>query len=315
MKTKGQPMSTLLKIVGYLALSFIVFGVFYKTLEYIGDEGQASNQANAIFSTIIGIVSGMLKLKFSSLENELRNETEKSEQLSRRLAGPRFSLPEKSKEKYVRVAIAGLGGTGKTSLIRKISGCRLADPRRKTGSAKTYSFIKEIAYEDRTEVYRIDLEDYRGQNVAELLTNIHASDKRFPVTAIIMMVDLFETESDMATFEGENVYWDETRVNKHLREWSDSLIGALLAATPEVKYICLFINKADLVNVPIKTVSREIESLFVPIISSFKARGADKLIKILIGSALTDFMLNTLVIELTEDASVELDKYSSEAQP
>lgn len=295
-------MSKLLKIFGHTILAVVLFAILFGILRSIG----ATDDGSGIVAALISLISSALKSKLSSLKNELDTKTEKAEELGKRLAGPRFSLPEKAKEKYVRVAIAGLGGTGKTSLIRHISGCRSADPRMKTGFARTYSIVREVAYEEKTEVYRIDLEDYRGQNVSELLTNIQSSDgKRFPVTAIVMLVDLFETDPEHYLPNPDNgILWDEARVNKHLREWSDQLIGALLTATPDVKYICLFINKVDLVNAPMGSQDREIKKLFSAIISSFKSRGSDKLIKVIVGSVADDYKINTLITDLMEEASI-----------
>ena len=297
-------MSKVLKSIGFFAFLIVAFVVLLVVLLLITSKPEVS----AIVAGLVSVIGGILKSKFSAIKAQLERETRLTVELKKRLAGPRFALPEKSKERYVRVAIAGLGGTGKTSLIRKASGCKLADPRMKTGSAKTYSIVREIAYEERTDVCRIDMEDYRGQNASELLENIRISEDTFPVTALLMMVDLFEADEDRsATSDNDaKALWDQARVDKHIREWSDQLIGVLLDSLTDVKYISLFINKADLVNAPIAAVEKEVKSLFTPILNSIKARSADRLVRVFVGSAVTDRMISTQVSEWTEDASVIL---------
>lgn len=296
---------------GFL-FSLLLFGVFLALF-------LALSSYPGISATLAGLVCAagvFLKSKMSTLETALdlkKVETESLRQetsdLRKRLAGPRFKLPQRSEEQYVRVAIAGLGGTGKTSLIRKISACRLADPRKKTGFARTYSIVRETAYEDHTEVVRVDLEDYRGQNASDLLESIRRSEKEFPVTSLLLMVDLFEVAeggSNSASEPSQGKLWDQARVDKHTREWSDQMVGILMDSLPDLRHVGLFINKADLISAPIAQYEAEIQNLFATIIQSIRARSSERLVRVYLGSALTDRMLSTLVTDWIEEAAVPL---------
>lgn len=168
-------------------LFFLVLFAIFAILLFVVTTNAA---LSAILAGLAGTAGSVLKSQMAALQVELNEKIdqtavlqertyelrERADELTRRLAGPRFELPPKASERYVRVAIAGLGGTGRTSLIRKISACRLADPRKKTGHARTYSIVRETAYQDRTEVTRIDLEDYRGQNASDLLESIRTAE-------------------------------------------------------------------------------------------------------------------------------------------
>lgn len=281
---------------------------------------------NPVVSTtlagLVGAVGGVLKSKMTAIQLELEHKREEAadlqektdvlrrqtSELQRRLAGPRFELPPKNSERYVRVAIAGLGGTGKTSLIRKISGCRLADPRKKTGAARTYSIVRETAYEDHTEVLRLDLEDYRGQNASDLLESVRHAENDFPVTSLLLMVDLFEVADEhtgASTHPSPGKLWDQARVDKHIREWSDQMIGLLMDTLPDLKHVGLFINKVDLIKAAVADHEYEIRNLFAPLITSIRARSSDRLVKIYLGSATTDRMLATLLADWGEEATLD----------
>lgn len=189
--------------------------------------------------------------------------TYKTRSLHRRLTGPRFALPKNYINRYQRVLLLGKQGSGKTHLIRTLFACTdlnngAPNPRESTLDRQIYSLTHELSTAGQTTICRIDLEDYRGQDPGTLVDQKNREIDRLPYTAVILMVDIFETEqyplpddnldgSELTVATKQRQAPDDDRVDFHREDWHQSMMQMLRRTLPfKVSYVCLFINKLDL---------------------------------------------------------------------
>lgn len=163
-----------------------------------------------------------------------------------------IKLPPPAKRNSV--IMIGLGGTGKTTLIRNLVKDPNANPDKKT---EEYHLFHG---ERRTEQARhyLYISDYRGQNIGTLVRSFIKQQKiKYSpmayghVNSLIVLVDIEEPKP--SPMDEEPAQIDEPnflRVQTHLAQWSgtalDAVFGFLTAET--LNYVCLFINKADLLK-------------------------------------------------------------------
>gem|GEM_PF-5064476 len=236
--------------------------------------------------------------------------TNKLKKLSRRLSGPRFSLPKRSIESVNQVLLIGLGGSGKTSLIQKITAHPDAEPRIKSADFKTYSLVHEITKEEEQHVCRIDIDDYRGQNVGQVIKkwiDRKLIDEDHYAQSLIIIVDIFSPFSPTDTISSSAVISSD-RVAQHIHEWSDNALGAVMEVSSNshviYKYICLFINKSDLL-IPWNTDSEQIvKDAFKPLIDIIARRSAGALFEVIVGSTLNDTGVVRLLHSLIKRAEI-----------
>jgi hypothetical protein len=90
----------------------------------------------------------------------------KKKQLEARISGPDDDLVEKADTFRQRVMVLGLGGTGKTTMINRISGHPKADPRRKTRDFASYSIKHTVVDPRRSRDCHLIFEAYRDRRRA-----------------------------------------------------------------------------------------------------------------------------------------------------
>jgi hypothetical protein len=234
-------------------------------------------------------------------------------ELRRRLTGVRFQLPEQYIESYNRVLLVGLGGSGKTTLIRELTGNKSASPRIKSADLLTYSLVHEIVYQEinyaKSHVCRIDIDDYRGQEPAQILAGWNVdkleAPPAFSCTSVIFLVDLFEEPAHAGDTQEPQETWNNTRVQKHLTEWPQSLVRSVIymARQGNLKYICLFVNKVDLLSVYSTAKAPEIFALFGPIDDALASVSAGALYERIVGSAAKDIGVSQVLNRLVEVSS------------
>jgi GTPase SAR1 family protein len=240
-----------------------------------------------------------------AIKKEAIEHKERVEYLERRLSGPRFMATPQQEDRYCRMLLLGIGGVGKTHLIKSMMAAPggedyVPDPRVSTGTAKSYSLINAIVSGDNTKVVHVDVDDYRGQNQGELLrylTERGADGKLHAVTAIVLVVDLFSPPDRDAPLQRTRPDWSASRVAKNNEEWSSAALQPWLdLAGDEWKYFCLFVNKLDLLrpltNERIRDIEKEYDSLLQ---RAKQSRGVRY--KIIVGSA----RRGTGVVELLSD--------------
>lgn len=177
-----------------------------------------------------------------------------------------------------------------------MTGNKTANPWIKSADVLTYSLVHEIVYKDpvsgygKSHVCRIDIDDYRGQETSQILGSWNPTPPEsasFSCTSIIFMVDLFKEPPYAGEGQRPKVNWEDSRVKQHVKQWPDSLVRSIVAMARggNLKYICLFVNKIDLLRVFPDDKQREILTQFYEIDEALRSVSAGTLYERKIGSA------------------------------
>ncbi len=212
------------------------------------------------------------------------------------------------------VLVVGLGRSGKSCLIETLT--RTLAPK---SPELTNNFsIKSCKKEEKGQqpVY-FHFTDYRGQNFSQLVSSfikeqfVPNSLLRYgDINSLILVVDLFGADDDEEGLDEKFEEIDADRVNYHTREWNTTALDAVfgLLTQEQLKYVCLFVNKADKwANGGKAEAEKKIRQLFVSLVNDLRdrARGTARF-DIIIGSAL----LGTGVSGLNRTLMQRLFRYS-----
>jgi hypothetical protein len=200
------------------------------------------------------------------------------------------------------ILLVGIGGVGKTSLIRA-----LIDPAAEpdtTGPFQIYKHVEELGNEPsgikRTNLY---FADYRWQNLTDLIGRFLLEQKRpyCPLrygflNSMSMVVDV----TDSSMFPGEIFTkarnFSQKRVEDNLNEWNRQSIQATLGlfTRPHLKYICSFINKVDLLIGYNEAMENKIKEAYSPLLRELNEASESVRFKCMLGSAATDLKIGEL---------------------
>ncbi len=189
------------------------------------------------------------------------------------------------------VMVVGLGGSGKTSLIKVIVGD--GNPEKRTGSYEIFSEQITMPADSPKKLCKIYISDYAGQSYLEGLIRGFIEQQKIPyspmrygyITSLILVVDLFAPPKNPIEEVSKSRDLDDDRINENIRMWNESSISAIFGMlTKNLKYICLFINKIDLYDAIID--KQEIKKVYEPIIDILAKRSLGIKIEVYIGSAL-----------------------------
>lgn len=203
------------------------------------------------------------------------------------------------------VIMIGLGGTGKTTLIRNLVKDPDANPEKKT---EEYHLFHGERRTDQSRHY-LYISDYRGQNIGTLVRafikqqKIKYSPMAYGhVNSLIVLVDIEEPKQ--SPMDDEPFQIDEpnfNRVQTHLAQWSgtalDAVFGFLTAET--LNYVCLFINKADLLKTREK---QAVRALFKELEGLLRERCEGIKFEVYVGSVKEGEQINRLEDDLLEAA-------------
>ena len=219
------------------------------------------------------------------------------------------------------IIVLGLSGSGKTSLINKITGDPNANPDISTDRYELFSKLTEYPHFNpngrqisRCKLY---LSDYPGQTaLAELISgfieqqSIPFSPMRFGyVNSLILIVDLISPPNLPDEVVPQQQEFDEQRIQDNIHKWNEQALSAvfgLLPSNSSLKYICLFINKVDLLSEnrpPQNEILQKYDILYQRLVK-MKPRGV--YLRRLVGSGITGENVSTL--------EEDLKKYSVSAQ-
>ena len=263
----------------------------------------------AAFGAAATYLSSLFKTR-KYKEASVKYETQVND-LSRRLSGVRFGLPEKWIESYNRVLLVGEAGTGKTTLIRNLLSNRSANPRVSTSDLRTYSLVHEIIYQTNVSsfstsyVCRIDIDDYRGQSLGQILNdwkNDFRPDGALACCSVIFVVDLFAPLKDSDAVLPQQDRWSAARVRHNLAQSPENLIQAIIDKVDlgNLKYVCLFVNKVDLLNnISSETVS-EIKGQYQRLSQYIKRSLSGVDFEVIVGSADKGIGVSQLLNRLIE---------------
>lgn len=218
-------------------------------------------------------------------------------------------------DKRNSILLLGLGGTGKTSIIKGLLSNDEADPNERTENFTIYKgdrlSIKENTGKktDISSRFWFYIADYKGQNIGQLVRSFIVQQKKpfsplayGHVTSLILMVDLIapKKEDHHEDIKKQESY-DTERVKKHSDEWNDTSLDAIFGLlTSELRYVSIFINKVDLMSDRSYDAEQCYTNLFKDIHEKVKKRSGRATVKTYLGSAKDGTSLNYLVEDLME---------------
>ena len=246
--------------------------------------------------------------------DETKDELDKTKDELDGLTRPVQVTPDETVNSVMTV---GLGGSGKTSLVKALIGGsnRDIDPLIKTRYFRIYSTESATPVSTPQKISRLYISDYPGQTLLEDLIRgfIKQQSLRFSplrynhVISLILVVDLYPPSDMTANIISEKEKLDreragtkktiENRIEENVNAWNESAISAIFGMmTSSLKYICLFINKSDLVEGTME--EEEIINKYKSILKSISARDSGIKVTVLIGSAKDGKNIITLKDEL-----------------
>ncbi len=229
------------------------------------------------------------------------------------IRGYRLPSPIPNKDKRNTILLVALGGTGKTALIRSLFQNQDANPQEATMEFDIYHGIRESNRDATAESlhvkYWFRIADYKGQNIGDLVRAFIQQQKNpYPVLAygfvdsLIIMVDLLPPKPTKESPELTPVAnFDTNRVSHHVEQWNENALNAIFGLlTADLKYVCLFINKIDLMANRTLSADEGYIDAFKVLIDRIKQRCGNARFEILLGSALKGAAINVLEKNLME---------------
>lgn len=140
------------------------------------------------------------------------------------------------------------------------------------------------------------MSDYAGQDLGSLV-RAFVEQQRLPyspiryghINSLILLVDLMPAPATGAAKPKTANEPNSERVRQHIEEWNEQALDAVfgLFTKSSLTFVCLFVNKADLIDGNTEVLERQCVELFQPLIQRLERRGRGRLVKIIVGSAAT----------------------------
>jgi GTPase SAR1 family protein len=226
-----------------------------------------------------------------------------SQRLKGRLKALHLPPPVRVDETRNSILLVGIGGVGKTSLIKALTHDLAAEPDT-IGPFKFYKHVEELGNEPsgikRTNLY---FADYPWQNLTDLIGRFLLEQKQpyCPLrygflNSLIMVVDVTESPKYPGEIFPKAQNFSQKRVEDNLKEWNSQSIQAILGlfTRPQLKYICLFINKVDLLVGYDEAMENEIKEAHLPLMRELKEASDGVRFECLLGSAARDLKIGEL---------------------
>jgi hypothetical protein len=194
------------------------------------------------------------------------------------------------------VLLVGMEGTGKTELIRNCFGHTTANSTKETEDFEVYTSERNVDGKK----YWINVADYMGQNIGMLVgTFIDVQrQQRTPlkygqIHSLVLIVDLRFPEDDRAISAPVAPTAELKRIKTNLEQWNEMAVDAVfgLLTDPPLRYVCLFINKYDLISEPKKFSRERAEKSYADLIEYLKKKvvpvkaGGKIKVDVIVGSA------------------------------
>jgi hypothetical protein len=222
-----------------------------------------------IFDEVYKIVTGATSVL--SVWYNVRQAREKKS-LERKVKDVERGIVEpvriEASEKRNSIVLLGVGGSGKTSLIKNIFHQKKATPERKTDEYTIFASSHAVDGQK----YNFFVSDYVGQNLGNLVGSfieqqkISYSEMTYGyINSLVLIVDLFPPKANPTDPEPQTeMEPNRDRVDYNLWQWNETAIDGVfgMLTVPELSYICLFINKYDLIREHSAESKRKIEKLY-----------------------------------------------------
>jgi signal recognition particle receptor subunit beta len=199
-----------------------------------------------IAKDVTAIVKTMVETAVAFFKNLQRSQPKKDGDRKNGKFNP------KRGDKVNTIILVGMEGVGKTELIKKCFRHPEADS---TTTTDKFAIYTSQPSEDRK--YWVNVADYQGQRIEMLVSNFIEHQllpdsplKYGSVNSLIVLVDLRRPEDDRRNNATPRPAADTARVKANLGLWNEMAIDAIfgLVTVPALKYICVFVNKYDLVT-------------------------------------------------------------------
>ena len=190
------------------------------------------------------------------------------------------------------IILLGIGRTGKTTLIRHLFENNRARPYERTTKYDLYS--KKVSIDADSSHLWLYVSDYAGQNIGTLISafllqqkKAHSAMSYGHVNSLILMVDVFTKQDEDDTDPKPLRETDEERIQMHLEQWNDLALDAVFGLLTEdsLQYVCLFINKFDLMKNQDEKAAKKLVSQFDELVERLKEKAPELDVDIIVGSA------------------------------
>lgn len=180
--------------------------------------------------------------------------------------------------------LLGQGGTGKTTLISRVTNDAKAKPEVETNSFN----LHEHRLSTHDYICRIVFADYRGQDLAVLsegLSRMSLEDRQ-KVISLILMIDICDTIDALPRDREKPI--DYRRLLSQTEQWCSQSIDAIVGiiGATQLRFALIFINKLDtLTRTEQEEHESEIKRLCIPLQDKLKKAIPGVSVEILLGSA------------------------------
>jgi hypothetical protein len=203
------------------------------TLADLWAKSKITEQIAGVLILALGAWLTKVKLRLTKVHTKL-------DRLRSDFSSLRYGLPEQSQNRYLKVCVLGIGGAGKTTLVRTFTQCPDANPAASTGDLRKFITVNEYAGPSSRFGIRIDWYDYAGQNPGQItqrngalvempeiddLPTSSASYDRRPFDAVFLVLDLFDPPSAGQTYTTTFSEWNKKRLKKSAEAWNTNALA------------------------------------------------------------------------------------------
>lgn len=258
-----------------------VIDILFDEFNFNGN-GNGNELIASIIAALVAILT-WIKIRFHRFKKA-------TEHLITRLADPFYKNYESYDSRAINAVLIGEGGSGKTTLIRALTGASEASPDIGTDSISTYSLVHEVTVNQnnskKRRIFRIYIDDYVGQQLIDCINDktINERLEKIPAAFPIIVVDLFPKITGKEENKYKNI--DQERVDEQLRIFHGNTIQLMLTRSVNTKDIVVFINKIDKLSNVSKNSYESARNAYSSLIEQLEdIRG--KRVHVIVGSAQT----------------------------
>ncbi|MBW4677323.1 MAG: GTPase domain-containing protein [Desmonostoc geniculatum HA4340-LM1] len=262
-----------------------------------------------------GAFSAYATVKLNEFKQKQNKKLEETEQQTRdKILEEELREPPHlgDNEKRNVMIIVGLGGSGKTTLIKRLSKDENVNPEIPTPGYMRYSWREKSNNSEPVYIYYAA--DHKGQNIGSLIKGL-IEEQKIPyspmtwgaINSLIFVIDITKAQDEEAQNEAEfreevEKNW-KARIDDNIKQWSPTALDTIFGFTTKpstdpkinsLKYVCLFINKMDLL--PDK--EEEVKKLYQSLIQELRLRCSGLKFEVIIGSVKTGTGLPVLTESL-----------------